>query len=75
VEGSSERGNEPSGSIKCWEILESLSGWSVLKYSAPCSKLVVTIVYINIWLTTSTTITHSLKHSPSLEANSRSATQ
>jgi hypothetical protein len=22
VEGSCERGNEPSGSIKCWEVLE-----------------------------------------------------
>jgi hypothetical protein len=27
VEGSFEHGNEPSGCIKCWEILEWLSDW------------------------------------------------
>jgi hypothetical protein len=32
VEGSCEHGNEPSGSIKCWEILEChSSGWRLLK--------------------------------------------
>jgi hypothetical protein len=29
-------GNEPSGSIKCWEILEQLQNWRLLqKGSAP----------------------------------------
>jgi hypothetical protein len=27
VEGSCEQGDEPSGSIKCWEILELLRDW------------------------------------------------
>jgi hypothetical protein len=27
VEGSCEHGFEPSGSIKCWEILKKLSDW------------------------------------------------
>jgi hypothetical protein len=27
VEGSYEHGNEPLGSIKCWEILEKLHNW------------------------------------------------
>jgi hypothetical protein len=31
VEGSCERGNEPSGSIKCWEVLERLRNWQLLK--------------------------------------------
>jgi hypothetical protein len=30
-EGSCEHGNEPSGSIKLWEILEQLSDWWLLK--------------------------------------------
>jgi hypothetical protein len=30
VGGSCEHGNEPSGSIKCWEILEYLSDWRLL---------------------------------------------
>jgi hypothetical protein len=29
--GSCERGNEPSGSIKCWEVLEWLHNWQLLK--------------------------------------------
>jgi hypothetical protein len=29
--GSCERGNEPSGCIKCWEFLEHLCYWYVLK--------------------------------------------
>jgi hypothetical protein len=32
VEGPCEHGNEPSGSIKCWEILEWLSNWRLLKH-------------------------------------------
>jgi hypothetical protein len=35
-EGSCEHGNEPSGSIKCWEVLEKLHNWRLLKKgSAP----------------------------------------
>jgi hypothetical protein len=35
-EGSCEDGNEPSGSIKCWEFLEWLHNWQLLKKgSAP----------------------------------------
>jgi hypothetical protein len=39
IEGCFERGNEPSGSIKLWEVLERLHNWrspekgSVLKSS------------------------------------------
>jgi hypothetical protein len=36
VEGSCEHGNEPSGSIKCWEFLEWLHNWQLFrKGSAP----------------------------------------
>jgi hypothetical protein len=36
VEGSCEHGNEPSGCIKCWEVLEYLHNWQLLKKgSAP----------------------------------------
>jgi hypothetical protein len=31
VEGSFERGNEPSGYIKFWEVLEYLNNWWLLK--------------------------------------------
>jgi hypothetical protein len=31
MEGSCERGNEPSGSIKCWEVLEWMYNWQLLK--------------------------------------------
>jgi hypothetical protein len=38
VEGSCERSNESSSSIKCWEILEQLLKWRLLKMdSAPWS--------------------------------------
>jgi hypothetical protein len=38
---SCERGNEPSGSIKCWVFLEWLSNcWILRKDSAPWSQLV-----------------------------------
>jgi hypothetical protein len=37
VEGSREHGNEPLGSLKCWEFLEWLHNWQLLKKgSAPC---------------------------------------
>jgi hypothetical protein len=36
MEDSCERGNEPSGSIKRWEVLELLHNWQLLKKgSAP----------------------------------------
>jgi hypothetical protein len=36
VEGSGEHGNEPPGFIKCWEVLEQLQNWRLLrKGSAP----------------------------------------
>jgi hypothetical protein len=38
VESSCERGNEPSGSIKCWESTEWLHKlWPLERYSAPQS--------------------------------------
>jgi hypothetical protein len=38
VEGSCEHGNEPLGEIKCWEILEYLSDyWVLKKASALCN--------------------------------------
>jgi hypothetical protein len=43
VEGPYEHGDEPSGSIKCWEILEWLRNWRLLKkgsQSVPWSWLV-----------------------------------
>jgi hypothetical protein len=37
VKGPCEHGNEPPGSIKCWEVLELLHNWQLLKKgSAPC---------------------------------------
>jgi hypothetical protein len=38
VKGSCEHGNEGSGFIKCWEILEQLSNWRLLKISV-CYEL------------------------------------
>jgi hypothetical protein len=36
LQGSCEHGDEPSGSIKCWEVLEWLHNWRFLKKgSAP----------------------------------------
>jgi hypothetical protein len=36
VEGLCERGDEPAGSIKCWEVVEGLHNWKLLKNgSAP----------------------------------------
>jgi hypothetical protein len=34
MENSCEHGNEPSGSIKCYEILEWLQNWRLLKKSS-----------------------------------------
>jgi hypothetical protein len=36
-EGFCEDGNKPSSSLKCWEVLEKLSDWRLLKDSAPWS--------------------------------------
>jgi hypothetical protein len=38
--------NEPSGSMKCWDILEQLSNWQLLKDSAPQGWLVSYQIYI-----------------------------
>jgi hypothetical protein len=35
VEGSCEHGNEPSGSIKCWEVLEWLHNWRLHSLTWP----------------------------------------
>jgi hypothetical protein len=35
VEGSCEHGNEHSVSIKCWEVLEWLYNWQLLKKDPP----------------------------------------
>jgi hypothetical protein len=41
VESPCERGNEPSGSIKCWETTEWLHNlWPLKWYSAPQIELV-----------------------------------
>jgi hypothetical protein len=40
VEGSCEHGNEPSGSLKCWEVSECLHNWQLFRrVSAPWSLL------------------------------------
>jgi hypothetical protein len=45
VEGSCEHGNEPVGSIKCWEILEWLHNWQPHKKdSAAWNQLVSYLV-------------------------------
>jgi hypothetical protein len=41
VEGSCEHGDEPSGSLKFWEVLEWLHNWQLLKKgSAPYVSMV-----------------------------------
>jgi hypothetical protein len=37
VEGSCEHGNEPSGSVKRWEVLQYLYNWRLLKDSTAWS--------------------------------------
>jgi hypothetical protein len=57
VEGSCEHGNEPSDSIKCWEILEWLHNWHLLKKgSSPWIMFFFVVVqisdpYVNIGTT------------------------
>jgi hypothetical protein len=46
VEGSCEHGIEPSGSIKCWEVLEWLHNWRLLKIGSVI-KQVNKIVYVH----------------------------
>jgi hypothetical protein len=43
VEGSCEHGNEPSGSIKCWEILEQLNNCAA-SLERLCSMQLVTLI-------------------------------
>jgi hypothetical protein len=51
VAGSCEHGKEPSGSIKCWEILERLSDWRLLKKgSTSWSSLVITNLLCRCYL-------------------------
>jgi hypothetical protein len=40
VQGSSEHSYEPSGSIKCWEVLEYLHNWQFLKRCSASWQLV-----------------------------------
>jgi hypothetical protein len=40
VEGSSEHGNEPQGSTKCWKLLEWLAALQK-DASIPCSYLIL----------------------------------
>jgi hypothetical protein len=42
--GPSEHDNEPSGSIKCWQFLEWLSNfWLLRKGSASCSYVILSL--------------------------------
>jgi hypothetical protein len=42
IEGSCEQDNEPSGSLPCWELLELLSDWKLLKKDLnPLSYLLI----------------------------------
>jgi hypothetical protein len=44
VEGSCEHGNEPLGSIKCWEDIEQLHNWQSqegIKYDSDKEKTVI----------------------------------
>jgi hypothetical protein len=48
VEDSSEHGNEPSGSVKFWEILEFMSDCRLLRNgSAPWSQLIKEIITLH----------------------------
>jgi hypothetical protein len=40
VEGSCEHGDEPSGSIECWEVLEYLRDWRLRKKRLNSMELV-----------------------------------
>jgi hypothetical protein len=37
LEGSSEHGDEPSGFINCWDVLEWLHNWQLLKKGSATS--------------------------------------
>jgi hypothetical protein len=41
VAGPCERGNDPSGSVNCWEILEQLSDVQLLKKGSGVRKELV----------------------------------
>jgi hypothetical protein len=60
VEGSCEHGNEPSGSINSWEVLEQLHNWRLLKSSVSFEypsifktdvRVKFTIVITQFWIT------------------------
>jgi hypothetical protein len=40
VEGSFEHRDELSGSIKCWEVVEKLRDWRVLKKGAQLHEVI-----------------------------------
>jgi hypothetical protein len=52
VESSCEKGNEPSGSMKCLEVLEYLRDWRLLKVGS--MKLVSLFLWILAWLSLGT---------------------
>jgi hypothetical protein len=45
VEGSCEHGNEPSDSIKCWEVREWVHSWWLLKKGSAPSDWFVNMNY------------------------------
>jgi hypothetical protein len=53
VEGSCEHGNEPSNSIKCWDVLEQLHNWRLLKKaSSPWSYLFIPLLEASLHVLT-----------------------
>jgi hypothetical protein len=61
VEGYCEHGNEPSGSIKCWEVSEWLHKWQLLKKG---SALEVGILFEKIAALPKSRILELYLHSP-----------
>jgi hypothetical protein len=50
VEGSYERGNETSASIKCWEVLEWLHNWQLLRNdSAPWVSECGSVAFVHLF--------------------------
>jgi hypothetical protein len=54
MEGSCEHRNEPSGSIKCWGVLEWLHNWQLLKEGSASSVSQLVSLYFEklskMWL-------------------------
>jgi hypothetical protein len=48
VEDSCEHDNEPSDSIKYWQVLEQLRGWQLLKDVLSSMKLVIYITLLSV---------------------------